>query len=80
MIRSAINQTRVQPHKCIILFNFVICFTMEVRLDFYSLTNLLSRGSAFGIATGYGLDDRGVEVRVQEGARIFTSACRPEWL
>jgi hypothetical protein len=27
-----------------------------------------------GIATGYGLDDRGVGVRIQVGSRIFTSA------
>jgi hypothetical protein len=30
-----------------------------------------------GIATSYGLDDRGVEVRVPVGSRIFSSANRP---
>jgi hypothetical protein len=35
-----------------------------------------SRDSTVGIATGYGLDDQGVEVRVPEGARIFTFPCR----
>jgi hypothetical protein len=30
-----------------------------------------------GIATGYGLDDRGVGVRVPVGARIFSSPRRP---
>jgi hypothetical protein len=34
-----------------------------------------SRDSAVGIATGYGLDDQGVGVRVSVGARIFTSPC-----
>jgi hypothetical protein len=34
------------------------------------------RDSAVGIATGYGLDDRGVRVRVPVGARIFTSPRR----
>jgi hypothetical protein len=34
-----------------------------------------SRDSAVGIATGYGLDDRGVVVRVPVGSRIFTSPC-----
>jgi hypothetical protein len=38
------------------------------------------RDSAVGIATGYGLDDQGVGVRVQVGARILTSPCRPDWL
>jgi hypothetical protein len=32
-----------------------------------------SRDSAAGIATGYGLDDRGVGVRVLVGSRIFYS-------
>jgi hypothetical protein len=32
------------------------------------------------IATGYGLDNWGVGVRVPVGARIFTSPCRPDWL
>jgi hypothetical protein len=33
-----------------------------------------------GIATGYGLDDRGVRVRVPVGARIFSSPRRPDRL
>jgi hypothetical protein len=33
-----------------------------------------------GIATGYGLDDRGVGVRVLEESRIFSSPRRPDWL
>jgi hypothetical protein len=32
-----------------------------------------SRDSVVGIATGYGLDDRGVGVRVPVGSRIFSS-------
>jgi hypothetical protein len=39
-----------------------------------------SRDSAVGIATGYGLDDRGVGVRVPVVSRIFSSSCRPDWL
>jgi hypothetical protein len=34
-----------------------------------------SRDSAVGTATGYGLDDQGVGVRVPVGANIFTSPC-----
>jgi hypothetical protein len=37
-----------------------------------------SQDSAVGIATGYGLDDQGVGVRVPVGARIFTSPRRPD--
>jgi hypothetical protein len=36
----------------------------------------MSRDSVVGIATGYGLDDREVGVRVAIGFRIFSSPCR----
>jgi hypothetical protein len=39
-----------------------------------------SRDSAVGLATGYGLDDRGVGVRVSVGSRIFSSLNRPDRL
>jgi hypothetical protein len=38
--------------------------------------NTVFQNSSVGIATGYELDDRGVEVRVQEGSRIFSSPRR----
>jgi hypothetical protein len=38
----------------------------------------MSQDSSVGIATGYGLDDGGVGVRVPVGARIFPSPCRPD--
>jgi hypothetical protein len=37
-----------------------------------------SRDSSVGIATGYGLDDRGVRVRVPVGVRIFSFTRRPD--
>jgi hypothetical protein len=40
---------------------------------FISTTFVTSRGGAVGIATGYGLDDRGVVVRVLTESRTFTS-------
>jgi hypothetical protein len=39
-----------------------------------------SRGSAVGTVTAYGLDDRGVEVLVPVGSRIFTSTYCINWL
>jgi hypothetical protein len=39
-----------------------------------------SRDSVVGIATGYGLDYRGVGVRVPVGSRIFSSPSRPDRL
>jgi hypothetical protein len=39
-----------------------------------------SRDSVVGIATGYGLDDQMVGVRVPVGSRIFCSPRRPDRL
>jgi hypothetical protein len=36
--------------------------------------------SVVGIATGYGLDDLGIGVRVPGGSRIFSSPNRPDRL
>jgi hypothetical protein len=44
---------------------------ISTRVDSY-----LSRDSAVGIATGYGLDDRGVGVLVPVGSKIFYSPRR----
>jgi hypothetical protein len=38
----------------------------------------MRRGSVLGIATGYGMDDRGVGVRVPVESIIVTSPCRPD--
>jgi hypothetical protein len=40
----------------------------------------MSRDSIVGIATGYGMNDRGIGVPVTVGSRIFSSACRPDRL
>jgi hypothetical protein len=40
----------------------------------------MSWDSVVGIATGYGLGDRGVGVRDPVGSRIFSSPCRPDQL
>jgi hypothetical protein len=43
----------------------------------YSLL-IMSRGSVVGTATGYGMDDREVEVRVPVESGILTSPYRPD--
>jgi hypothetical protein len=45
-----------------------------------NLSSLRCRDSVIGIATSYGLDDRGVGVRVPVVSRIFSSPNRPDWL
>jgi hypothetical protein len=42
--------------------------------------NEWSQDSSVGLATGYGLDDQDVGVRVSVGSKIFTSPCRPDRL
>jgi hypothetical protein len=49
----------------------------HIKIQYYSIG---SRDSVVGITTSYGLNDRGVEVRVPVGSRIFTSPNRPDWL
>jgi hypothetical protein len=46
-----------------------------IRKEFF-----VSRDSAVGTATGYGLNDRGVGVQVPLGSRIFSSLRRPDGL
>jgi hypothetical protein len=46
----------------------------------YPTIDAESRVSSVGIATDYGLDDRGVGVQVPVGSKIFTSVWRPDWL
>jgi hypothetical protein len=52
---------------------------LKYRVDFILLHKeiKISRDSPVGIATGYGLDDRGVGVRVPVGSRIFSMSSRP---
>jgi hypothetical protein len=52
---------------CPVIFIYIIAFRR-------------SRGSAVGIATGYGLDDWGIRVQVPVGSRIFSSPNLTDWL
>jgi hypothetical protein len=61
-------------------------FSQQRRFILYSSLLVLqikpsmSRDSSVGIATGYGLNCRGVGVRVPVGSRIFSSPPRPDRL
>jgi hypothetical protein len=50
---------------------------MKLRKLTEASSLLRSQDSVVGIATGYGLDDRGVIVRVPVGSRIFSTLSRP---
>jgi hypothetical protein len=61
----------------------VPCTRYVDRVEFnyeYVLIRDRSRDSVVGIASSYGLDGRGVGVRVPVGSRIFSSPNRPDRL
>jgi hypothetical protein len=60
-------------------FHIKICdFNLEdLSMYIFSEVHGDSRDSVVGIATGYGLDDRGVGVRVPVGSRLFSMSSRP---
>jgi hypothetical protein len=65
------------------LFNFtiitiIIIIIIIIFIIYYLL--LRSRDSAVGIPNGYGLDERGVGIRVSGESRILSSVRRPDRL
>jgi hypothetical protein len=44
------------------------------------IITLENRGNVVGIATGYGLDDRGIAAQATEGSRIFSYPRPPDLL
>jgi hypothetical protein len=64
-----------ERYRCLTDFLLPPCDFINVLLTF-----LIRRDSTVGIATGYGLDDRGLGVRVPVGSRIFSSPRRPDRL
>jgi hypothetical protein len=52
----------------------------ETGRHMQNIIRLGSRDSSVGIATSYGLDDRGVGVRVPVGSIIFPTPNRPDRL
>jgi hypothetical protein len=67
------------------LFHIVLLFLTSFRSTECNMCVCIyiyvygSRDRAVGIATSYGLDDRGVGVRVPVESRIFSSPRRPDW-
>jgi hypothetical protein len=60
-----------------------VCLSRKEWLIFIYLSEVLhgahrSRDSVVDIATGYGLDDRGVGVRIPVGTRVFSSPRSPD--
>jgi hypothetical protein len=53
-------------------------FYLTALLNWTAATNTELTQSVVGIATGYGLNDRGVGVRVPVVSRIFSSPRRPD--
>jgi hypothetical protein len=56
------------------------CLAMDYSITILKEELHFVRDSAVGIATGYGLDDRGVGVRVPVWSRVFSSSRRQDRL
>jgi hypothetical protein len=74
-VRPQMDLNKLSSH----MFATVI-FNVCMYVCIYISINLRSRESAVGIATVYGLDDRGFGVWVSVGEWIFTSSRRPNRL
>jgi hypothetical protein len=53
-------------------------FGFDGQIDWTFIQLVSNRDSTVGIATGYGLDDRGFGVQIRVGVRVFTSPCLPD--
>jgi hypothetical protein len=62
------------------MLQYIQYFCINQEIIYQIITVCMSRDNVVGIATGYGLDNGGVGVRVPVGPRIFFSPLRPDWL
>jgi hypothetical protein len=63
-----------------IMYKWLHSGTFHISKQIYFYIMQMSRDSEVGIATSYGLDDRGVGVRVPVGSGIFSSPNCPDRL
>jgi hypothetical protein len=81
VLKSKDAGTQVKCNICFDVCPFQLSnLTKGVKQGKCAISGWRSRDSVVGIATGYGLDDRGVGVRVLVGSRIFSSPRRPDLL
>jgi hypothetical protein len=73
-----INSLQIYKNMFIYIIKFNPLYMIPKSKETYSSKE--SRDNVVGIATGYGLDDRRVGVRVLVGSRIFSSARHPDRL
>jgi hypothetical protein len=78
---AAVKHTTVQVKRCVLNKNRTLGNVQKHNncINTPSSQTFRSRDSVVGLATNYGLDDRGVEVRVPVGSKIFFSPRRPDW-
>jgi hypothetical protein len=65
-------------HPFVNIYDVIICYILVIVIVILFLIALIwSRDSLVCVATRYGLDDKGVRVRVAVGSRIFSKSSRP---
>jgi hypothetical protein len=81
-LQNAGCHLHARPRRVMKTRRFYTYITLFVHNSFNDAmtTTERSRDSAIGIGTGYGLDDREVEVQVPVGSRIFSSPRCPDRL
>jgi hypothetical protein len=79
-IYKILSGFRVIIHGILLIIVFIGFSQIVTTINYSAIYNSRSPDSAVGIATGRELDDRGVEVRVPLGSRIFSHPCRPHRL
>jgi hypothetical protein len=65
--------------RCVVLYIYIYIYMFTYLTIILTFNSVLIK-LGVGIATGYGLDDRGVGVRVPVESRIFFSPRRPDLL
>jgi hypothetical protein len=70
---SILKDFKLMMQGVTLIYHWINCPFCFILYFWIVVTNSMNCGSVVGIATGYGLDDRGAGVQVPVGSRILTT-------